>query len=96
MGTEAIAQPSGTRARAISSVDLGQAWYWIRTLYFYYSVQLLLWQLSQGATFVFFFFFLFFQIIFGDNKKLVPVTIIKQSKFVYFFFKFIYSSPLQE
>lgn len=33
----------------------------------------------------FFFSFLFFQIIFGDNKKLVPVTIIKQSKFVVFF-----------
>lgn len=33
-------------------------------------------------------FFLFFQIIFSDNKKLVPVTIIKQSKFVNFL-KFI-------
>ncbi|NXQ25607.1 TARSH protein, partial [Alaudala cheleensis] len=33
-------------------------------------------RLSQDATFIFFSFF--FQIILGDNKKLVPVTIIKQ------------------
>ncbi|OXB83305.1 UNVERIFIED_CONTAM: hypothetical protein H355_001742 [Colinus virginianus] len=36
------------------------------------KVQLLLWQLSQG------FFFPFFQFTLRDNKKLVPVTIIKQ------------------
>lgn len=36
------------------------------------------WQLSQG----FFFSFLFSQLKLRDNKRLVPVTIIKQGKFV--------------
>ncbi|NWH81471.1 TARSH protein, partial [Piaya cayana] len=38
------------------------------------SIQLLLWQLSQGMLF----FFPLLQLTLRDNKKLVPVTIIKQ------------------
>lgn len=42
-------------------------------------------------------FFPFFQLTLRDNKKLVPVTIIKQGNFVYFLelFLIFYKCPLK-